>query len=125
MTPGSATRCGGPLLSVAVTGVALLVLALVSYRLTRLVVADTITARARTRALIVLAGAGRPRWADGLTCGFCMSVWCATGTVMVAWALGMVVGGWDVVLWVPAVAGASSLLWAADRAMIAADRVSR
>lgn len=59
--------------------VLLVLYALAVYRLTRLVVADELTAP--TREWIMERG---PRWATFITCPWCVSIWLAAGWVLLA-----------------------------------------
>jgi hypothetical protein len=89
----------------ASTLVTLLILALASARLTRLVVDDAITLPAR--AWIVKRFGVESRISELAHCSWCAGVWCSTALVTFAWATG-VVDSWAVaVLLVPAVAWAS------------------
>lgn len=87
-------------------------LSLVSYRVTRFVVIDTIWEDTRRKLHIKVLGYQPRRWRDKLhellTCPYCISVWIAAGTVIVAdWFASVPLP----VLSVPAVAAGTVVLW--------------
>jgi hypothetical protein len=70
------------------TTLALLTITLAAYRVTRLVVADTISERPRRRILLAV-----PALASFLGCMWCAGLWVAAATVAAGWACGLIPGG--------------------------------
>lgn len=119
---------------------ALAVGALASYRVTRLVVLDTLWEGWRDRLMRWCFdsegqyrlvdpprwGGARTIWAltiargklgDLLHCPFCFGVWASAGVVVGEWALGWLPGGRWFPLWIAAVSGGQALLSSADKAL--------
>lgn len=60
----------------------LLLDALATFRLTRLVVADTLLEEPRARLLVRLETSGHHKLAEGLSCMWCVSIWLAPAVVI-------------------------------------------
>lgn len=80
--------------------------ALAAYRITRLVVTDTLVVRQRTAVLAWLLERGHDKVVEGLTCPWCVGVWASAAVALLWWAGGPL----RAVVWVAAVAGGQALL---------------
>ena len=88
--------------------VPLILLSLAAYRLTRLVVSDTVWAGRRTKMLRWFAARNWGKAVELFNCPFCMSVWIAGGLVLVT---DLTVGVQNPGLMWPAVAGGALVAW--------------
>lgn len=84
---------------------------LAAYRITRLIVADTIFDRPRERVQNWLLERGYVKLNEGIACGYCVSVWVALGLTLRHRSFGR---------WM-AVSGLAAAVWSLDRLAAASE----
>lgn len=89
---------------------------LAAYRITRFIVADTIFDRPRDRVHNWLLARGHIKVLEGLSCGYCVSVWVSFFVALVK--------GPRTVKKTLAISGIAALVWSVDRLAVNAEEAT-